>query len=411
MEVRRSMNKKQVRMIKDTGARILLYLASAISVLTLVIIIGFVFVKGLPGISMNFLTRQWQDKTTFVHVALSDKEDTNLEDSYIAALGAYIKTGKDSFVITKLDKESPLIKAKNLKNVAYEIKSDDFITKVDKTNASDLTIESLSAMINNSATHQVVTLENQVVSKDNAKSISKNTDSTVLRFKITRPGGGIKPMIVSTLYIILLSLAISGPIGILSALYLTEYAKRGKILGLIHFAIQMLAGIPSIIYGLFGMLVFVQILKMQYSVLAGALTLSILLLPTIITTTSESLKAIPKGYRESSLGLGATKLQTNFKVVLPNALPGILVAIILSIGRIVGESAALIWTAGTIAQIPSTLTGNTASAATLTTKLYQLLKEEGDVATACSIAVVIILLIWVLNLISKCITKRFTVKG
>lgn len=377
------------RIIKDTIGKILLYLASGISVMTLVVIIGFVFVKGLPGINLNFLKRDWQDKTTFVKVELENTEDTGLGDSYIASIGAYVKQDEEgNYSITKLQKDSPLVHAKNLKGVAYEVKVDDVITKVVATNTKDLTLEDLNKVFNDAA-------------------VSGET----LKIKVTRPGGGIKPMIVSTLYIILLSLAIAAPIGILSALYLTEYAKKGKILGLIQFAIQMLAGIPSIIYGLFGMLVFVQMFKMQYSILAGALTLSILLLPTIISTTSEALKAIPKGYRESSLGLGATKLQTNFKVVLPNALPGILVAIILSIGRIVGESAALIWTAGTIAQIPTSLTGNTASAATLTTKLYQLLKEEGDVASACSIAVVIILLIWALNILSKWITKRFTVKN
>ncbi|WP_455714473.1 phosphate ABC transporter permease PstA [Anaerosporobacter sp.] len=383
------MEKNRSRIIKDAIGKIVLYLASGISVMTLVVIIGFVFVKGLPGINLNFLTRDWQDKTTFVKVELVNIEDTGLADSYIASLGAYVKKDAEgNYSITKLQKDSPLIDAKNLKGDAYEVKADDVITKVVATNAKDLTLEDLNKELNDAA-----------------------MNGETLKLKVTRPGGGIKPMIVSTLYIILLSLAIAAPIGILSALYLTEYAKKGKILGLIQFAIQMLAGIPSIIYGLFGMLVFVQMFKMQYSILAGALTLSILLLPTIISTTSEALKAIPKGYRESSLGLGATKLQTNFKVVLPNALPGILVAIILSIGRIVGESAALIWTAGTIAQIPSSLTGNTASAATLTTKLYQILKEEGDVATACSIAVIIILLIWSLNLLSKWITKRFTVKN
>lgn len=379
----------QSRIIKDTIGKILLYLASALSVMTLVVIIGFVFVKGLPGINIDFLTRQWQAKTTFINVELKNTEDTKLSDSYIASLGAYVEQNEDGYIaVTKLEKDSVLKDSKNLKGAAYEVKVDDVITKVLATDTKNITLEELNKQFNDAA-----------------------MKGETLKLKVTRPGGGIKPMVVSTLYIILLSLAIAAPIGILSALFLTEYAKKGKILVVIQFAIQMLAGIPSIIYGLFGMLVFVQMLKMQYSILAGALTLSILLLPTIISTTSEALKAIPKGYRESSLGLGATKLQTNFKIVLPNALPGILVAIILSIGRIVGESAALIWTAGTIAQIPSSLTGNTASAATLTTKLYQLLKEEGDVASACSIAVVIIVLIWVLNLLSKWITRRFTVKN
>lgn len=389
MGVKMKIKNNQSRIIKDTICKILLYLASALSVMTLVVIIGFVFVKGLPGINLDFLTRDWQNKTTFINVELKSTEDTDLSDSYIASLSAYVEQDEDgNYAITKLEKDSSLKAAKNLKGAEYEIKVDDVITKVVATNSKDITLEELNKELNEAA-----------------------MNGETLKLKVTRPGGGIKPMVVSTLYIILLSLAIAAPIGILSALYLTEYAKKGKILTVIQFAIQMLAGIPSIIYGLFGMLVFVQMLKMQYSILAGALTLSILLLPTLISTTSEALKAIPKGYRESSLGLGATKLQTNFKIVLPNALPGILVAIILSIGRIVGESAALIWTAGTIAQIPSALTGNSASAATLTTKLYQLLKEEGDVASACSIAVVIIVLIWVLNLLSKWITRRFTVKN
>ncbi|HAB59641.1 MAG TPA: phosphate ABC transporter permease PtsA [Lachnospiraceae bacterium] len=389
MSVRMKIENNQSRIIKDTIGKILLYLASALSVMTLVVIIGFVFVKGLPGINIDFLTRQWQAKTTFINVELNNTEDTNLSDSYIASLGAHVEQNEDGYIaVTKLEKDSVLKDSKNLKGAAYEVKVDDVITKVLATDTNNITLEELNKQFNEAA-----------------------LNGETLKLKVTRPGGGIKPMVVSTLYIILLSLAIAAPIGILSALFLTEYAKKGKILVVIQFAIQMLAGIPSIIYGLFGMLVFVQMLKMQYSILAGALTLSILLLPTIISTTSEALKAIPKGYRESSLGLGATKLQTNFKIVLPNALPGILVAIILSIGRIVGESAALIWTAGTIAQIPSSLTGNTASAATLTTKLYQLLKEEGDVASACSIAVVIIVLIWVLNLLSKWITRRFTVKN
>ncbi len=155
------------------------------------------------------------------------------------------------------------------------------------------------------------------------------------------------------------------------------------------------------------MLLFVQIAKMQYSVLAGALTLSIMLLPTIISTTEEALKEIPKAYRESSFGLGATKLQTISKIILPGALPGILVAMILSIGRIVGESAALIWTAGTVAQIPGALVGGEASAATLTTKMYWLIKESGDLSTASSIAVVLLVLIIVLNIASKMITRVF----
>ncbi|HEX3023356.1 MAG TPA: phosphate ABC transporter permease PstA [Lachnospiraceae bacterium] len=373
------------RKIKDNLLRLMLIAASAISVLILVVIIGFVFVKGLPGINLNFLTRDWENNTTFVNVDRKEVE-SDTDTSYIASLGITIEQNEDgNYAISKIDSDSTMKDAMNLQKEAYDVKVDDIITRIDAKNASDLEIADVNELLESSA--------------------------DTIKLKITRPGGGIKPMVVSTLYIILLSLAISAPVGVLSALYLNEYAKKGRILEIIRFAIRMLAGIPSIIYGLFGMLVFVQMFKMQYSILAGAFTLSILLLPTIISTTEEALKSIPNGYRESSLGLGATKLQTNFRVVLPNALPGILVAIILSIGRIVGESAALIFTAGTVAQIPSALTGNSAGAATLTTKLYWLLKEEGNVKAACSIAVVIIVLIWALNILSKWITKRFTIKS
>ncbi len=217
-------------------------------------------------------------------------------------------------------------------------------------------------------------------------------------------------MVITTLMMIGVSLLIAAPIGIITAIYLNEYGRQGKFLTLIHFAIENLAGIPSIIYGLFGSVFFVTICKMQYSLLAGAMTVSIILLPTIITTTEETLKTVPDKYRESSLGLGATKLQTVYKVVLPNAIPGILVAIILSIGRIVGESAALLLTAGTVAQIPKALTGNSASGATLTIKAYTLMKEENDLTTACAIGIVLLALIIVLNCLSKMITNRFMKK-
>lgn len=370
----------------DTIWKSLIYLSTAITLLVLVVIIGFVLYKGLPGININFLTRQWDDKTTFVNVVPSREEgnEDNKEDNYISSLGITIKQDGESFVITNIDASSPVLEAKNLKDEEYKLEKLDEITKVDSTNLNGLSLDEV--------VHLLDSLEGEV------------------RLKVTRPGGGIVPMLVSTIYIILLSLLISAPIGICSAIYLNEYAKPGKVLKLIRFAIQNLAGIPSIIYGLFGMLVFVRLLKMEYSILAGSLTLSILLLPTIISTTEEALKEIPKAYRESSYGLGATKIQTISRVILPGALPGILVAVILSIGRIVGESAALIWTAGTVAQIPEALIGSKASSATLTTKMYWLIKETADLEAASSIAVVLLALIILLNILSKVITRRFLKK-
>lgn len=372
------------RKFKDGVLQGFIYLSTGITMAILAVIIGFILYKGLPGINFNFLTRQWDDKTTFVDVERNAKSVVSEDGNYVASLGITVVEKDGEIIIDSIKKNSPVLNAVNIKKDSYGLKEKDIITKVDDLRVTDASIDDVISALN---------------------------DGTgTIRLKITRPGGGIVPMLVSTIYIIILSLVIAAPIGISSAIYLNEYAKAGRILRTIRFAIQNLAGIPSIIYGLFGMLVFVQIGNMQYSILAGALTLSIMLLPTIISTTEEALKEIPKAYRESSYGLGATKLQTISKIILPGALPGILVAIILSIGRIVGESAALIFTAGTVAQIPSALVGSKAGAATLTTKMYWLIKETAALEEASSIAVVLLVLIITLNIASKMITRAFLKK-
>lgn len=380
------MKNQNTRKWKDGIMQFAIYFSTIFTIGILAMILGFILYKGLPGIHMKFLTHMWENKTTFVEVERKDNVPIREEQGLVKSLGIKIDLTEQGIVtIDKIDKNSTVKEGKDTKGNIYELKVGDEIGKVDTTKLDNMT------------------LEEAVSALDEGNQMAK--------LKVTRPGGGILPMLVSTLYMILLALAIAAPIGILSAIYLNEYAKQGTLLKLIRFAIQNLAGIPSIIYGLFGMLFFVQMLKMQYSIFAGACTISIILLPTIISTTEEALKAIPKTYRESSLGLGATKLQTNYKIVLPNALPGILVAIILSIGRIVGESAALILTAGTVAQIPTAFTGSEAGAATLTVKLYWILKETGDMQSACAIAIVLLALIILLNIVSKIITKRFLAKN
>ncbi|MGL5316683.1 MAG: phosphate ABC transporter permease PstA [Peptostreptococcaceae bacterium] len=215
--------------------------------------------------------------------------------------------------------------------------------------------------------------------------------------------GGIMPMIVATLYTVALSILVATPIGILSAIYLQEYAKKGKIVTVIRFATESLAGIPSIIYGLFGGIFFVVTLGMKYSILSGSLTVAIIILPVIIRTTEEALKTVPQSYREASLALGSTKFQTLYKVVLPSAVPGILSGLILSVGRVIGESAAILLTAGTVAQMPGTIFD---SARTLTVHAYLLTKEKGDIAGAASIGVVLIVIVLFLNTIAKVLAKR-----
>ena len=217
--------------------------------------------------------------------------------------------------------------------------------------------------------------------------------------------GGILPMIISTLYSVVLSIVVATPIGVLAAVYLQEYAKQGKLVKIIRFATESLSGIPSIVYGLFGSIFFVEVLGFGYSILAGSLTVSIIILPVIIRTTEESLKSVPKFYREASLGLGATKFQTLYKVIVPSALPGVLSGVILSIGRVVGESAAVLLTAGTVAKMAKSIMS---SSRTLTVHAYLVTKEAGDIEQAAAVGIVLIVIILVLNTIAKLITKKFS---
>ncbi|MFJ8065308.1 phosphate ABC transporter permease PstA [Psychrobacillus sp. NPDC096426] len=217
-------------------------------------------------------------------------------------------------------------------------------------------------------------------------------------------GGGIWPMIVTTIYTVLISLVIATPIGILAAVYLQEYAKQGRLVRLIRFATESLTGIPSIIYGLFGAVFFVTTLKLGMSILAASLTLIIIVLPVIIRTTEEALKTVPRSYREGSLALGTTKLQTLYKVILPSSMPGILSGIILSVGRIVGESAAIFLTAGTVAAMPASILS---SARTLTVHAYLVTQESGDIELAAAVGIVLIVIILAINLSATYISKKF----
>ena len=212
------------------------------------------------------------------------------------------------------------------------------------------------------------------------------------------------PAMINTLTMVGLSLLFAGPIGIFSAVYLAEYAKRGsKFVAFIRLTSETLTGIPSIIFGIFGMLMFVDALHMGYSLLAGALTLALMILPVIMRATEEALHAVPDSYREGSFGLGAGKLRTIFKIVLPAAAPGILAGVILGIGRVVGETAALIYTAGTVAQIPKNVM---ASGRTLAVHMYSLWTEGMNVDQSYATAVILLVVVIVLNFISDAIAKR-----
>ena len=218
---------------------------------------------------------------------------------------------------------------------------------------------------------------------------------------------GILPDILNTLYIIFASILVVVPLGVGAAIYLTEYATNKKITGVIEYAAETLSGIPSIIYGLVGMLFFCEFMGLGTSILAGALTLVIMNLPTVMRTTQESLKTVPQSYREGAFGLGAGKWRVIRTVVLPGCVDGVITGCILSIGRIVGESAALLFTAGFAHTINGIISGMSSSGATLTVALYVYAKERGEFGVAFAIGAILMVLTLIINLAADLVAKYF----
>ena len=225
-------------------------------------------------------------------------------------------------------------------------------------------------------------------------------------WEYTSDNCSMMPAIITTFQMTFFALLIAVPFGIGSAIYLVEYAKRGnKLVEIVRITTETLTGIPSIVYGLFGMLFFVNKLQWRLSIMAGACTLAIMVLPVIMRTTEEALLAVPDSYREGSFGLGAGKLRTVFQIVLPSAMPGILSGVILAVGRIVGETAALIYTAGTVAGIATNLFS---SGRTLAIHMYCLSSEGMHIDQAYATAVVLLIVVIFINLLSSKIAKRVT---
>jgi len=346
----------------------IMLLCSALVIGLLLLILGYIGYKGIGLIDWHFLTSDFESTTAYVDIA--DAENLGLEVEVA-------KYDSNDYIKIKSISSDSSAKSAICNEELWPIKAGDIIRKIGSTDTKGITIEEYNLIVSN--------LQGNI------------------RLKVTRPGGGIFPLIINTFIMIGLSLLFSLPVSIFSAIYLAEYSKEGTFIRLVRFMTSSLAGIPSIIFGLFGMLIFVNYLNLGFSLFAGALTLSIVLLPTIITQTEEAIKRVPLTFREGSFALGATKLQTIFKVILPNALSGITVAILLSIGRIVAESAALILTAGTVARIPSSLLNG---ASTLTVRAYIIAKETGDIQLACALGIVTIVLIIVVNA-AVGLTKKF----
>lgn len=341
----------------------LMVLSSLIVLASLLAILFFIFSNGISGISSEYLTSA---------------------DSY--------------------EKGSVQVAEFNPGDIQYQVST----SKVEVTSTSDQLEFTTDLPITKSTEYDINRINDNPIAYMSADEVDTYlTSGSDVTLDVTVHEQGILSMIVSTLILIVLSLLIALPLGIGSAIYLIEYPISDRLDNAIHFAINSLTAIPSIVFGLFGSLFFITILGLPMSILTGALTVSIMLLPVLIRSTEEALLSVPDHLRSASRGLGADEVQTIFKVVLPSAMPGIIVGIILAIGRIIGESAILIFTAGTVDK----LTANPLeSSSTLTVKAYMLAKEYGDIAGAASIAVVIILIVICLNLIAKLISNKFEMK-
>lgn len=233
-----------------------------------------------------------------------------------------------------------------------------------------------------------------------------NMKPELFEWQFTSENQSMMPAIINTVLMTLCTLVMAVPVGVFSAIYLAEYSKKGsKIVKIIRMTVETLSGIPSIVYGLFGFLAFVIALHWQYSFISGAITLAIMVLPLIMRTTEEALLAVPDSYREGSYGLGAGKLRTIFKIILPAAMPGILAGVILAVGRIVGETAALIFSAGTTAAVPENIFSSTR---TLAVHMYCLLSEGLYIDQAYATAVVLLVMVIIINALSSFLAKKLT---
>ncbi|GLG91276.1 phosphate ABC transporter permease PtsA [Ruminococcus sp. OM05-10BH] len=233
-----------------------------------------------------------------------------------------------------------------------------------------------------------------------------NIKPSLFSLEYNTENASLMPALINTVIMTLLSLVIAIPFGIFSAIFLVEYAKKGnRFVGIIRLTTETLQGIPSIVYGLFGMLFFVTALGWGYSILAGAFTMSIMILPLIMRTTEEALKAVPDTYREGSFGLGAGKLRTIFRIVLPAAVPGIMAGVILAIGRIMGETAALMYTAGTVPDIAAT---PMSSGRTLAVHMYNLSSEGLYMDQAYATAVILLVVVVAMNALSAFAARKLT---
>ncbi len=377
------------------------YLSSLLIVVVLGGIIIYIIVTGAPAFSLELLTSDYEEHLTTISCEYNPDitfNNPNISGSYFSErFGIAVEDGlntanEKSIIVTYVDPQSPLNNATMVSGAgSYKVSVGDRLDTIVLMNENNRpTILGVSA---------------------GAEQLAKTLDDSVSIYSMQckTSGGGARGSLITTLYLILLTLIISLPIGIIASIYLTQYAKEGKIKTIITTMIDMTSGIPSIIFGFCGALIFIPFCDATfktsgYSIIAGAFTMTIVLLPTIIKTVNESLLVIPRHYTMASLALGASKTQTVFKVILPNAIPGILTATLLSIGRIIGESAALIFVMGTSILDDINVTKPSTSLAVHIWSIMQ--GENPNYGAASAIAIFILIVVLILSLLVKLISKK-----
>jgi len=390
------------RKTKDLFMQIITYGAAFLSIVTLSLIVFYVASNGLKLLNIDLIRNNY---LAVNHIADIDESIPlcNCEPTKEFKNNVYYS---DKWGIALIDDTDLL--GKNIIEVYYVHPDSPFNEMIDKGVGTDTLKLGLNASII------------RIAYEDQATSLSRfgaermilelDLSNSIRELEFTTPGGGIRGSIITTLYLIGLTLLFALPIGIGAALYLNEYARKNKFTSTVRSLIETLTGVPSIIYGLMGLAIFVPFIvnitdATGGNIISGAMTLAVILMPVVIRTTEESLKVVPDDYRYASLALGASKTQTTFKVVLPNAVPGILTATLLAIGRIIGESAALVFAIGTVVKDQIKLTGQSTS---LAVHIWSMMSDEpANIELSTTIALIILLIVLILNISIKFITKNF----
>lgn len=397
------------RRFYDGILQALTYLSSGISVLVLVALFVFIFSRGWSSINMDLLTNNYWSENYNVE-PVSEVADTTFErpadlseeaffsEKWGIAFVDHVNAHKEEMILVEyIDENSPLYA---MSDVSIRSNPQDFTMQV------GMQVSRLS-YTNEQGDTQLAGIGGQTA-QDVAQALDQATSVNSMFIQTT--GGGIRGSIISTCYLLLVSLVIAIPVGVASAIYLNEYARKSKFNMMLRSGIETLTGVPSIVFGLMGVTVLFPVTQLfgatTTSILLGGLTMSIILLPTIIRSTEEALLVVPQHLRDASLSVGANQSQTIFKIVLPCAVPGILTGVLLGIGRVIGESAALIYTMGTFINDSPTLLSQGTS---LAVQIWSIMSgEQPNYELACAISIIILFFVLILNFAVKIISKRFS---